>query len=88
MHQPRPGCRKPCIADRNHRRHDETAAGAVSGDRDAPGRVASGQQEAIPGNGILDRGGKRMLGRKPIIEREGRGSCRSARLGDQVAVAV
>jgi hypothetical protein len=41
--------------------------GAIAGDRDTARFEAASKEVAIAGDGILDRRGERVLGRKPVI---------------------
>src|SRR6267378_165870 len=87
-----------CVAQREQRRHRQSAARRVAGHDDAPRRDALGEQPLVGGHGVLQRGRERMLRRQPIVEQQ-RARPRRARDGggevpmragraDHVAAAV
>ena len=55
-------------AQRDHRGDRHAAAGAVAGDRDMSRLDAGRQQEPIAGEGVIERGRKRMLRGQPVGE--------------------
>lgn len=88
MHQPQPGCGQPSISDGDHRSHNKSAAGTIAGNRNAVWFETPTQEIAISSNGILDRGGKGMFGRKTIIQRQGPATGCPTGLRDEMAMAV
>jgi hypothetical protein len=50
-----------------YRHQREVAAGGVADDHQAAGRDAFGQQSPVRAVAVVGRGGKRMLGRQPVV---------------------
>jgi len=75
------------IAERDEGGEREAAARAFARERDAGGGEAGGEEKAIGGEAVLERGGERVLGREAVVEREGAGTGLAAGLRDHVAVA-
>ena len=46
------------------------AAGGVAGDDEAGGCLPLGEEPPVRGDGVLERGGKRVLGRQAVVEDE------------------
>src|SRR5215469_12128976 len=53
-----------------------------------PGPEALRQQKTVSGDSVLDRGGKRMLGCEPVVERQRHAVGGTPEFGDHVTVAV
>ncbi|EIN01455.1 LuxR family transcriptional regulator [Paraburkholderia hospita] len=58
------------IAQRDERREREAAARRIACDHDRVGLRAVFEQATVRGQYIVERGGKRVFGREPVIERE------------------
>src|SRR5882762_2870583 len=62
--------RQPAIAQREQRRHRQSAARRVAGHDDAPRRDPLREQPLVGGDGVLQRGRERMLRRQPVVEQQ------------------
>ncbi len=80
--------RQPGVADRQQRRDDQAAAGAVARQCDPVRCDATAEQVGVRGERVVECGGERVLGSEAVVERHERHAAREREATDELPVAV